>query len=412
MTWEHITPIHGTAIGADIDCSGTQYPAKFALAADFDGDGRAEVLVAPDVGGSRGNDLWVMKFDEDSGGWQHMAPIPGYESEADIDCSGTQYPAKFALATDFDEDGRAEVLVAPDVGGSRGNDLWVMKFDEDSGGWQHMAPIPGYESEADIDCSGTQYPAKFALAADFDEDGRAEVLVAPDVGGSRGNDLWVMKFDEDSGGWQHMAPIPGCESEADIDCSGTQYPAKFALAADFDEDGRAEVLVAPDVGGSRGNDLWVLGFKTEDVRVVNMIPNILSGEVNQDSEPSIAVNPANPAQMAASAFTPNPATGPPPPTSAPIYVSHDGGATWCLNPILPNVPSPNATADITLRFASTTNNLYAAILDPHSTSLNLLRTANYLSATDMTVLVPAPPGDPSRKSIRSGPTSHIWKRSA
>ena len=166
--------------------------------------------------------------------------------------------------------------------------------------------------------------------------------------------------------------------------------AKFAVVADFNEDGRAEVVVAPDANDSRGNDLWVLDFRTENVRVVNMVPNILSGETNQDSEPSIAVNPANPAQIAASAFTPNPATAPPTSTSAPIYVSQDGGATWSLNPILPNVPSPDATADITLRFACTTNNFYAGILDPRSTDLNLLRTDNYLGATDMTVLVPAP----------------------
>src|SRR5436190_14130967 len=42
------------------------------------------------------------------------------------------------------------------------------------------------------------------------------------------------------------------------------------------------------------------------VVVVNMIPRSLSGEANQDSEPTIAVNPANPLQIAGSAFTPDP----------------------------------------------------------------------------------------------------------
>ena len=58
------------------------------------------------------------------------------------------------------------------------------------------------------------------------------------------------------------------------------------------------------------------------VLVVNMIPKSLSGEEHQDSEPTIAVNPANPRQIAASAFTPDPAEGP----RAPIYASIDGGA--------------------------------------------------------------------------------------
>ncbi len=39
--------------------------------------------------------------------------------------------------------------------------------------------------------------------------------------------------------------------------------------------------------------------------VVNMIPRSLSGESNQDSEPNLAVNPENPLQIVASAFTPN-----------------------------------------------------------------------------------------------------------
>ena len=41
------------------------------------------------------------------------------------------------------------------------------------------------------------------------------------------------------------------------------------------------------------------------VTVVNMIPLAQSGETNQDSEPNLAVNPANPLQVAGSAFTMN-----------------------------------------------------------------------------------------------------------
>jgi hypothetical protein len=40
--------------------------------------------------------------------------------------------------------------------------------------------------------------------------------------------------------------------------------------------------------------------------IVNMIPNSSSVESNQDSEPNLAVNPANPLEMAATAFTPSP----------------------------------------------------------------------------------------------------------
>lgn len=53
-----------------------------------------------------------------------------------------------------------------------------------------------------------------------------------------------------------MSPIPNHPLQADIDCSGAQYTAKFAVVADFDGDGRAELVIAPDASGSRGNDFW------------------------------------------------------------------------------------------------------------------------------------------------------------
>src|SRR5439155_23613437 len=69
------------------------------------------------------------------------------------------------------------------------------------------------------------------------------------------------------------------------------------------------------------------------VSVVNMIPQSLSNETFQDSEPNLAVNPANPLQIAGTAFTVDPAGG----ANAPIFVSTDGGNTWSLNLILPGV---------------------------------------------------------------------------
>src|SRR5438067_1642858 len=137
------------------------------------------------------------------------------------DCSGIQFPARFAIAGDFDDDGRAELVVVPDAAGSRGNDLWVMKYvgDYPTGEWRHMAPIHNHAMDADIDCSSLQFGAKFALAADLDGDRRAELVVAPDTGTSRGNDLWVMKYvgDYPTGVWQHMASIANHPMDADID---------------------------------------------------------------------------------------------------------------------------------------------------------------------------------------------------
>jgi hypothetical protein len=120
--------------------------------------------------------------------------------------------------------------------------------------------------------------------------------------------------------------------------------------------------------------------------IVNMIPRSMSNEIHQDSEPNVAVNPANPLQIAASAFTPDPMGG----ANCPIFISFDGGNTWILNSIIPSTPNTN---DTTLRFGGSSNILYAAILHPPTPqcpkgSLNVLRTYNFSSMVPMTALEP------------------------
>src|SRR5437899_4165581 len=95
------------------------------------------------------------------------------------------------------------------------------------------------------------------------------------------------------------------------------------------------------------------------VVVVNMIPRSLSRETNQDSEPAITVNPADPTQIVGTAFTPDPMGG----AFGPIFVSTDGGSTWRLNSIVPSAAgSQLPTSDICLAFASAGGRLYGGIL--------------------------------------------------
>jgi PKD repeat protein len=117
-----------------------------------------------------------------------------------------------------------------------------------------------------------------------------------------------------------------------------------------------------------------LGAQTPTITVVNMVPRSLSNETGCDAEPSLAVNPANPLQMAGTAFTPNPAAG----SMAPYYVTTDGGSTWTLNLAM---PGGSQTSDVSLRFGSTSNVLYAGILRADNTNLNILRSSNFLSST-------------------------------
>ncbi len=117
-------------------------------------------------------------------------------------------------------------------------------------------------------------------------------------------------------------------------------------------------------------------------RVVNMIPNTESNETNQDSEPSLTVNPNNPQEVIGTAFTPNPNGVL---TVAPIYISQDGGNTWTLNSI---VPSGNGmTGDITVGL-SRNNTLYAGILSGGAgLQMQILRDNTYTVAGAMQVLL-------------------------
>jgi hypothetical protein len=117
-----------------------------------------------------------------------------------------------------------------------------------------------------------------------------------------------------------------------------------------------------------------------DVLVVNMIPRSLSGETEQDSEPFLAVNPVNPLEMVASAFTPDPFGGP----QAPVYVSKDGGNSWDLRS---TVPSNVQTGDITVAYSGGSDNLYSGILRrPGNLLLNILRTPDAFGTGTMNVL--------------------------
>jgi len=104
------------------------------------------------------------------------------------------------------------------------------------------------------------------------------------------------------------------------------------------------------------------------ITVVNIIPNSHSSEQNQDSEPSIAVNPNNPKEIVITAFTP-PDSGV---SNGPIFYSSDGGLTWVLNFTIPN----GETRDQSIGFGTTSGELYAAGLHGSPTTFQVYRTAD------------------------------------
>ncbi|WP_316527759.1 hypothetical protein [Kitasatospora brasiliensis] len=118
------------------------------------------------------------------------------------------------------------------------------------------------------------------------------------------------------------------------------------------------------------------------IKVVDITPRALSGDTNLDSEPNLAVNPENPAEMVATAFTPDPMGGP----LAPVYVSTDGGNTWVLNSVVPG-NGGLGTGDISVGFGGQGGRLYTGILNGTTGDLQILRAPAVTSPTPMTVLV-------------------------
>lgn len=87
------------------------------------------------------------------------------------------------------------------------------------------------------------------------------------------------------------------------------------------------------------------------IKIVDIIPESLSGESDFNVEPYLSVNPANSSQIAASAWIPEPLGG----KTTPIFISVDGGETWSCRSTVPVDPE---TADKTLEFGGLLNMLY------------------------------------------------------
>jgi len=137
--------------------------------------------------------------------------------------------------------------------------------------------------------------------------------------------------------------------------------------------------------------------------VVNVIPQSHSNETNQDSEPSIGVNPANTQQILISSFTP-PDSGQ---TNGPLFYSQNGGGTWNMTFIVPG----GEPLDQTYVFGGNSGEFYAGDISgtsspPSTVILNALSTPNPFVPTTMTVLEsPTPTDQPFivATTVRFGP---------
>ena len=157
--------------------------------------------------------------------------------------------------------------------------------------------------------------------------------------------------------------------------------------------------------------------------LVNMVPAARSGEVNQDSEPSVTINRRHPRQLAASAFTWDNLTGPPMLTAnAPIYVSEDGGDSWDVAYSVPSTAGGAfPTGDITLWFSEkhsgSTSLLYTSILHSAEFSMRVFRADDYRLSVPMTLLdtrtkMSTSPGSVRKPSARAPTEARTGSTSA
>ena len=130
------------------------------------------------------------------------------------------------------------------------------------------------------------------------------------------------------------------------------------------------------------------------IKLVNMIPQTQSNEVNDDSEANVAVNPANPHLVGGTAFTNQ--------FPSVIFASNDGGDTWFEQGIVPAI-----TLDYNAKF--TRNALYCgdivSFVYPGG-ALGVFRTTDPFPGTPMVQIDTQPNIDQpwmAVETVRNGP---------
>ena len=188
-------------------------PGAQLIVGDFDGDGRADVLVF------RPSDGYFAKWYSDAG----RGPDFAYTEARYIGGSPGALPGAQLIVGDFDGDGRSDVLVF------RPDDGYFAKWYSDAG----RGPDFAYTEARYIGGSPGALPGAQLIVGDFDGDGRADVLVF------RPSDGYFAKWYSDAARGPDFAYT---EARYLAGQPEPLVPGLHVLAADFDADGRSDVL--------------------------------------------------------------------------------------------------------------------------------------------------------------------------
>jgi FG-GAP-like repeat len=204
----------------------------FIISADIDGDDLSEIVIGSSAtawtgvlkwNGAGLAPIWMSPspLNSPAGGWNRT----GYDS---------------FLAADTDKDGHAEIVVI------NNHDLWIGVLKWDGSAlvpiWMSPSPLPGPAGNWNRAASDN------FLAADVDNDGRAEIIVTNNHNG------WIGVLQWNGSAlvpiWMSPSPLPGPAG------NWNRAASDNFLAADVDNDRRAEIIVTNNHNGWIGVLQW------------------------------------------------------------------------------------------------------------------------------------------------------------
>jgi hypothetical protein len=137
-------------------------------------------------------------------------------------------------------------------------------------------------------------------------------------------------------------------------------------------------------------------MSVEITKLVDVIPSSDSSETDQNSEPSLAVNPKNTSQIIVGAF------GPSATLDTPYFLSTNGGTSWTDYANL-------STSDKSLAWtADGTSILTATLTYSGDISTYSGTTTSSGFGTAINTYAPVTPDDLDQPWIRTGPSNHVY----
>ncbi|MEO7942144.1 MAG: VCBS repeat-containing protein [Marmoricola sp.] len=210
---------------------------SFALVADVDGDGRAELVVTSPWG------LGILAFRDGTLTSIFMAPNGSSFGDWMLDTATDS----FEVAADVDGDGRSELLVRAPHG------IALLRLEEDglrtTARADNLSDLGGWVLNTADD--------KLGVAGDFNGDGRAEILVT----GAAGMSLLTLE----AGAIRASTTTPNGSRLGDWLLN--THDNRLNVANDFDGDGRSELMVSSPWG------LGILKLIDGAFTAVTMSPN-------------------------------------------------------------------------------------------------------------------------------------------